>query len=66
MADEPRYLRRMDGRLERVCPHGIGHTVNGDRVRALVPYENWSDRSRHAWWVHGCDGCCSADWRLHD
>lgn len=52
---EARYLRRSDGRLEQVCEHGVGHTVAIDRV----PWVKWNDpKSIHAWWVHGCDGCC--------
>jgi hypothetical protein len=42
-------LVREDGRLERVCKHGIGHTVGHKDSRQL--------RSRYTW-VHGCDGCC--------
>ena len=42
-------LIREDGRLERTCPHGIGHTVGHVNRKEL----------KHAWmWVHGCDGCC--------
>lgn len=45
-------LVREDGRLERTCKHGIGHTVgdlNPERLK----------NKYHG--VHGCDGCC-ADW----
>ena len=42
-------LTREDGRLERICEHGIGHTVGHKDPRKL--------RERYAW-VHGCDGCC--------
>ena len=45
----PKYVRREDGRLEQTCKHGIGHTV-----RVPAEYQNDS-----AWWVHGCDGCCT-------
>lgn len=37
-----KWIARADGRIEWVCPHGVGHTAyspNGD-------------------YVHGCDGCC--------
>jgi hypothetical protein len=44
----PVYLTRSDGRVERVCEHGIGHTI-------AVPAHYFEDVS---WWVHGCDGCC--------
>ena len=36
-------IHRMDGRLEWVCSHGIGHTV-------------WHPKGSD--FVHGCDGCC--------
>ena len=42
-------LIREDGRLERLCTHGIGHTVgHTDRKQLRNEYV----------WVHGCDGCC--------
>ena len=44
-----RYLRRADGRLERLCEHGVGHTV-------AVPAEH---AETDAYWIHGCDGCCA-------
>jgi hypothetical protein len=50
--DEPDFiydLVREDGRLERLCKHGIGHTVGHLRPEEL--------KSRYTW-VHGCDGCC--------
>ena len=37
-------LWRGDGRLERICEHGVGHTV--------------ADLSKNKNFVHGCDGCC--------
>lgn len=50
--DEPDFiydLIREDGRLERLCEHGIGHTVGHfDGKEVGKPY----------WDVHGCDGCC--------
>jgi hypothetical protein len=52
--DEPDFiydLVREDGRLERLCKHGIGHTVGHLRPEEL--------KSRYTW-VHGCDGCCYA------
>lgn len=36
---------RIDGRLEGVCKHGIGHTV----------YSPCKDEYA---FVHGCDNCC--------
>jgi hypothetical protein len=50
--DEPDFiydLVREDGRLERMCKHGIGHTVGHLDSRQLT--KKWV-------WVHGCDGCC--------
>lgn len=52
--DEPEFiydLVREDGRLERLCKHGIGHTVGH-----LISSEC---KSRYMW-IHGCDGCCEA------
>ena len=43
-------LVREDGRLERLCKHGIGHTVGHILPKMLK--EDWI-------WIHGCDGCCS-------
>jgi hypothetical protein len=40
---------RSDGRIERHCEHGIGHTVGHLDNRKLA--EKFI-------WVHGCDGCC--------
>ena len=37
------FRRRVDGRIEWVCEHGVGHTV-------------WWPK--HLDGVHGCDGCC--------
>jgi len=41
-------VKRTDGRIERMCEHGIGHTI-------FVPLEH---KDETAWWTHGCDGCC--------
>ena len=35
-------IRRVDGRIEWVCEHGIGHTL-------FSPKEDYA---------HCCDGCC--------
>jgi hypothetical protein len=40
---------RFDGRVEIICPHGIGHPV---RSLSTSKWQDWMD-------VHGCDGCCS-------
>jgi hypothetical protein len=38
------FIRRLDGRIEWICEHGIGHTVC---------FPEGSDN------VHGCDRCCN-------
>lgn len=50
----PDVVFRMDGRVEVVCDHGVGHTVC---VRACR-YRTEADRK--ALWAHGCCGsdCC--------
>ena len=53
---EPQFIRRADGRIERICEHGVGHTVDISGVR-YVDFDD--ERSVSAWWSHGCDGCCS-------
>jgi hypothetical protein len=47
------YYPRSDGRMERLCPHGVGH---GD-----INSVHFLDRvaPRMAAGVHGCDGCCN-------
>ena len=40
------YMWRLDGRLEWICSHGIGHTVYAPKA---FTYN----------FVHGCDGCCA-------
>ncbi len=37
---------RVDGRVEWICEHGVGHPV-------------YSPRQSEADFIHGCDGCCS-------
>ena len=51
LRDAPMHWRSDKGVMERICPHGIGHTDPDDaahRKRMGV---------KHAG-VHGCDGCC--------
>ena len=38
---------RLDGRVEWVCEHGVGHTIYNPN--------NWGKYS----YTHGCDGCCN-------
>lgn len=40
---EKEFLRRLDGRIEWVCEHGVGHTIW---------YPTHMDN------VHTCCGCC--------
>ena len=42
-----KFNYRVDGRIEWICEHGIGHTI-------ICPYtkETWG-------FTHTCDGCCS-------
>ena len=47
--DETLFVKRADGRLEWQCKHGVGHTIK-------VPF---CYEKQKAWWVHGCDWCCS-------
>lgn len=54
--DKGKLNWRMDGRLEWVCKHGVGHTI-------YVPPEHENDE---AWWAHGCDGCCKIFWEGND
>ena len=56
--DEPVFfydIIREDGRLERLCPHGIGHTVG--HVNADKLNDDYV-------WIHGCDGCCRTYTRM--
>jgi hypothetical protein len=58
--DEPDFiydLVRADGRLERVCEHGVGHTVGHKNAKML---------KEEYIWIHGCDGCCRDYKRMRD
>ena len=41
-----KLLQRIDGRIEWICKHGIGHTIFAPKTQGKWGY------------VHGCDGCC--------
>jgi hypothetical protein len=43
------YTIRTDGRIERVCQHGVGHTIG--HINKALEQESWV-------FTHGCDGCC--------
>ena len=47
---KPCFIVRGDGRVERVCEHGVGHPVGHVRRGAWQPWMS----------VHGCEGCCGA------
>lgn len=54
IAEEWPTINRGDGRIEIMCPHGIGH-VSEKLSKARYP-KQWND----SWMrVHGCDGCCN-------
>lgn len=58
--DEPNFiydLIREDGRLERICAHGIGHTVG---------HVDFKQLKKEYVWIHGCDGCCANYKRMID
>jgi hypothetical protein len=44
---------RDDGRVELVCPHGVGHTSKLLTIKRIgeKAWQDWMD-------VHGCDNCC--------
>ena len=46
-------IDRADGRIERKCSHGVGHTIFAPRAMGKAGF------------VHGCDGCCS-NWSAKD
>jgi len=47
--EELKYCFRLDGRVEIICEHGVGHTI-------FNPHD-WGKWSMS----HGCDKCCE-DW----
>ena len=50
--DRTTLIWRLDGRLEWMCEHGVGHTVFAPKIRQ-------DDGTIHQNWIHDCDGCCS-------
>ena len=56
LAQKQGYNIREDGRVERICEHGVGHPVG--HVNTERESEDWM-------WVHGCDGCCRDYERLN-
>ena len=53
------YFPRVDGRMERLCPHGVGH-ADPNAVKFLVS-RGWTELAAA---THGCDGCCSGNGRF--
>lgn len=53
MAGWRQHWRSDAAKMERICPHGIGHP-DPDHVAYLlrIGAGSWTDL------VHGCDGCC--------
>jgi len=48
MTESKDTIRRADGRIEWICEHGVGHTIEVPKGK----------EDSEAWWSHGCDGCC--------
>lgn len=53
---DPDVIVREDGRLERICKHGIGHCIGH------VDMKKWMKWMA----IHGCDGCCSTYEVMYD
>lgn len=53
MKDWPLIMRR-DGRLERLCSHGIGHPDPDSLAHTKANYPDFLELLA----VHGCDDCC--------
>lgn len=48
---------RADGRVEVICPHGVGHP--SEELQNLRGQRPWAKFDG----IHGCDGCCDhPDW----
>lgn len=48
---------RYDGRVEWVCEHGVGHTIE---IPEWVKKKG-TKQQKIVWFSHGCCGCCSSD-----
>ena len=59
LANKQGYNIREDGRVERICEHGVGHPVG--HMNVAKESEDWM-------WVHGCceQHCCKDYKRLSD
>lgn len=54
LKDAPMLWRDDAGKLERICPHGIGHDDHDS-----VEWAKGAFPDRKHIGVHGCDGCCA-------
>ncbi|KKM95833.1 hypothetical protein LCGC14_1184300 [marine sediment metagenome] len=55
MREWPQHWRDDAGKMERICPHGIGHPDPDDmtfQLSGIGVEKRWIG-------IHGCDGCCS-------
>lgn len=52
MRSFPQHFREDAGKMERICPHGVGHPDPDD-----MPYQIMQHGDAAG--VHGCDGCCA-------
>lgn len=50
------YSPRGDGRMERTCPHGIGHP--DPNAAHFLTTRGWSHAAAY---THACDGCCTSE-----
>ncbi len=53
MREWPQNWREDTQKMERQCPHGIGHPDPDD----LAYQKRVNSRNSHG--IHGCDGCCA-------
>lgn len=52
------YQKREDGRIEWICKHGVGHTIDAP--------EKYKKELGSYWNVHGCCGCCGKKKHLNE
>ncbi len=57
----PQNWRDDANKMERICPHGIGHP-DPDHVAYLLR----TGQAEQCDLTHGCDGCCSRRKRVRD
>ncbi|MDH3424255.1 MAG: hypothetical protein OEN00_14780 [Gemmatimonadota bacterium] len=54
MVEWPQHWRSDAGKMERLCPHGIGHP-DPDEIEWLIKAD---PQRADQLVIHGCDGCC--------